>query len=79
MPAPTHHGPRKRGARHTEPLNITIEDIDYKNLELLRRVISNYAKIFSGQRLGVNAKLQRKLAQAVKRARFMALIPYTRR
>jgi small subunit ribosomal protein S18 len=62
-----------------EPLNIDVDDIDYKNIELLRKVISNYAKILPAKRTGANAKLQRKLAGAVKRARFMALLAFTKR
>lgn len=73
------HNRGRRAPRVIEPLNISLEEIDYKNIDMLHRVISNYAKIFSGRRLGVPAKVQRKLGQAVKRARFMALIPYVRR
>ncbi len=62
-----------------DPLVVIPDQINYKNLPLLRRVISNYAKILSAKRIGVSAKIQRQLTQAVKRARFMALLPYTRR
>lgn len=58
---------------------IDYDEIDYKNVELLRLIISNYAKILPGSRTGATARMQRKLANAVKRARFMALVPYTRR
>lgn len=75
----SHNNNNRRGPITREPLTMASEEIDYKNLELLRKVISNYAKILPAKRLGVSAKLQRKLAQAVKRARFMALLPYTRR
>jgi len=53
-----------------------IEHIDYKDTKLLMRFISSYGKIVSRKRSGVSAKYQRKLATAIKRARFMALIPY---
>jgi len=53
-----------------------ITDIDYKETNLLRRFISSYMKIVSKRRSGVCSKHQRKLAIAIKRARFMAMLPY---
>ncbi|MBI4090644.1 MAG: 30S ribosomal protein S18 [Candidatus Komeilibacteria bacterium] len=53
-----------------------IKSIDYKNFQTLVRFTSSYAKIVPRRRSGVCAKHQRKLAQAIKRARFMALLPY---
>lgn len=53
-----------------------IKDIDYKNHQLLYRFTSSYAKIVPRRKSGVCAKHQRKLAEAIKRARFMALLPY---
>ncbi len=53
-----------------------IKDIDYKDGQLLRRWTSSYAKIVPRRRSGVCAKHQRKLAQAIKRARYMAILPY---
>lgn len=55
------------------------KDIDYKNTQLLGRFLSNYSKILPRRRMGVCMKHQRILSQSVKRARFMALIPYTTR
>ncbi|MBU0649344.1 30S ribosomal protein S18 [Patescibacteria group bacterium] len=52
------------------------DDIDYKDTQLLRRFISSYAKIVPRKRSGVCAKHQRRLAQAIKRARIMALLPF---
>jgi small subunit ribosomal protein S18 len=57
----------------------SIKEIDYKDTKNLQRFLSSYAKILPRKKTGVCAKHQRKLAQAVKRARFMALIPYTTR
>lgn len=54
-------------------------DIDYKEAELLRRFVSGQAKIIDPRHTGTCAKHQRKLAQAVKRARFMALLPFVKR
>lgn len=58
--------------------DVDLNDLDYKNISLLKRITSNYAKILPAKRVGLNSKQQRKLAQAVKRARTMALIPFTR-
>ena len=50
---------------------------DYKDVSVLRRFISEWGKIDSRRRTGTRAPHQRKLAVAIKRARFLALIPYT--
>jgi small subunit ribosomal protein S18 len=50
--------------------------IDYKDTESLRRTISGNGKILSRKRTGATAMEQRMLARAVKRARYMALLPY---
>ena len=50
--------------------------IDYKDTESLRRTLSGNGKILSRKRTGANAMEQRMLARAVKRARYMALLPY---
>ncbi len=56
-----------------------VRDIDYKQSQLLRRFMSSYNKIVPTRRSGVCNKHQRKLSQAIKRARFMALVPYVPR
>jgi small subunit ribosomal protein S18 len=53
-----------------------IKDIDYKDGQTLRRFISSYSKIVPKRRSGVCSKHQRKLANAIKRARYMAILPY---
>lgn len=53
------------------------EVIDYKSPELLREFLSSQMKIASRSRSGLCAKHQRRLSLAVKRARFLGLIPYT--
>ncbi|HLC89583.1 MAG TPA: 30S ribosomal protein S18 [Patescibacteria group bacterium] len=58
-------------------INNFSEEIDYKDTQTLRRFISSYAKIVPRKRSGVCTKHQRKLATAIKRARTMALLPYT--
>lgn len=54
-----------------------IEYIDYKDVELLQRFISERGKIRSSRVTGINPQQQRLLAAAVKNAREMALLPYT--
>ncbi len=53
------------------------KEIDYKDIQTLRRFISSYAKIVPRKRNGVCSKHQRKLATAIKRARVMSLLPIT--
>jgi small subunit ribosomal protein S18 len=53
--------------------------IDYKEIELLRRFISGQAKIIDPKYTGTCAKHQRLLARAIKRARFMSLLPFIKR
>lgn len=50
--------------------------IDYKDTESLRKMVSGNGKILSRKRTGANAMEQRMLARAVKRSRYMALLPY---
>ena len=50
--------------------------IDYKDTESLRKMISGNGKILSRKRTGANAMEQRMLAKAIKRSRYMALLPY---
>ncbi len=50
--------------------------IDYKDTESLKRMMSGNGKILSRRRTGITAMEQRMLARAVKRARYMALLPY---
>ena len=50
--------------------------IDYKDVKLLQRFISERGKIVPSRITAVSAKKQRQLSQAIKRARFLALLPY---
>lgn len=50
--------------------------IDYKDIKLLQRYISERGKIVPARITAVSARKQRELAQAIKRARFLALLPY---
>jgi len=53
--------------------------VNYKDTETLQKFISAGAKIRSRKKTGLCVKHQRRLARAVKRARYLALIPYTTR
>lgn len=59
--------------------NQNIDDIDYKDADLLRQFISAQAKIMPRKRSHLCAKHQRRLANAIKCARFMAFLPFTAR
>lgn len=54
-----------------------VRDIDYKDAQRLRRYLSDRAKIEPRRKTGTCAKHQRRLAIALKRARHMALLPFT--
>ncbi len=51
--------------------------VDYKRAEDLRRLMTTNGKIYSRKRTGISSGEQRKVAKAIKRARYMALLPYT--
>jgi small subunit ribosomal protein S18 len=53
-----------------------IEYIDYKDVVLLRRFVTDRGKILHRRVTGVQAKYQRQLTTAIKRARYLALLPY---
>ena len=54
-----------------------VKEIDYKDLNTLRQNLTENGKIVPSRITGTKSKYQRQLATAVKRARFLALIPYT--
>jgi small subunit ribosomal protein S18 len=54
-----------------------VKEIDYKDLETLRNYITETGKIVPSRITGTKANYQRQLATAIKRARFLALLPYT--
>ena len=54
-----------------------MDEIDYKEEQMLRKFINYYYKIIPKRRTGVCSKHQRKLSNAIKRARIMAIIPFT--
>jgi small subunit ribosomal protein S18 len=56
-----------------------IKNIDYKDVDLLKKFINPHARLLARKRTGTTAKNQRVLADAIKRARFMGLLPYVSR
>jgi len=76
-PAPRGRQARVRRAKVCQFCVEKMDYIDYKKPELLLPYISPYGKMLSRRRTGVCAKHQRRLAIAIKRARFLALLPYT--
>ncbi len=56
-----------------------IRHIDYKNTEILKKFLNPHARMISRKKSGVSARSQRQLATAVKRARFIGLLPYVAR
>lgn len=54
-------------------------EIDYKDLNLLKQYIAENGKIVPGRITGTKSRYQRQLALAIKRARYLALLPYTDR
>ncbi len=56
-----------------------IKHVDYKDIEILKKFLNPHARILGKKRTNVSAIYQRKLAEAVKRARFMGLLPFVAR
>lgn len=55
-----------------------LEVTDYRDAAMLRRFLSDTGKILPRRRTGVSAKYQRQLAETIKRARVLALLPYVK-
>jgi len=74
MPKPPLRKPKKK----QNPLTAAkIHYIDYKDVNLLRKFISDRGKIRARRVTGVSSQEQREIARAIKNAREMALLPYT--
>ena len=50
--------------------------VDYKDIELLKKMVNRHGRIVSRRKTGCHAASQHAVARAIKRARFMALLPY---
>ncbi len=67
---------RKKFCRFTAD---EVKEIDYKDLNTLKNYVSETGKIVPSRITGTKARYQRQLSTAIKRARFLALLPYTDR
>lgn len=71
---------QRRGSRRRRKVDYIaanhIEYVDYKDVDLLKRFISERGKILPRRVTGTSAKNQRKVANAIKRARIMGLLPF---
>ncbi|WP_034385902.1 30S ribosomal protein S18 [Deinococcus sp. YIM 77859] len=83
QPTNTERKPRAKGPKRprkpkVDPFSIgELEITDYKDVKMLRRFISDTGKILPRRRTGLSAKHQRRIAQTIKIARQLALLPYT--
>jgi small subunit ribosomal protein S18 len=75
-------GPRRRRRRRSADtarrriVRGKVAEFDYKDVATLQRMLTAHGKMHSRKRSGLNAKEQRSAALAIKRARYMALLPY---
>ena len=75
---PRGKGPKRPRKPKVDPFKTgELEVTDYHDVKMLRRFISDTGKILPRRRTGVNAKNQRRLALTIKRARMLALLPFT--
>lgn len=56
-----------------------VKEIDYRDSELLSRYLTNWGKLKSARETNTSTKYQRQLAVAVKRARYLGLLPFVKR
>jgi small subunit ribosomal protein S18 len=75
---PAEYVQREKGGRARRiGSDIRVSDIDYKNIPMLSRFLDRRGRILSRRKTKVSAKVQRSIVKAIKRARHMALLPYT--
>jgi small subunit ribosomal protein S18 len=73
---------KKNTSKKPKPINLVCifcserKEPDYKNYELLAQFLTERARIMPSSRTGVCAKHQRRLSREIKRARFLALLPF---
>lgn len=63
--------------QHLKKLNE--ENIDYKDIDLLRKFINEQGKILSRRSTGLSTKQQRKVTKSIKRSRILALLPFQKK
>ena len=56
-----------------------IQYVDYKDVDLLKQFVNPHGRVISRKRTGLTAKQQRAVEAAIKRARFMGLLPYVQK
>lgn len=69
-------GGRRRNIRSLAR-EVKMEDIDYKRVQILSRFVDRHGRILSRRKTRISAKMQRKITREIKRARHLALMPYT--
>ena len=66
-----------RSSRREAVAKLKLEEIDYKRLDVLVKFITPTGKIEAARRTGATRKQQTRVVRAIKRARYLALVPYT--
>ena len=75
---PAEYVQRERGGRGRRiGGDVRPDEIDYKNIALLSRFLDRRGRILSRRKTRVSARVQRRIVKAIKRARYLALLPYT--
>ncbi len=75
--APSDYAPSGSGRPRRIGSDVRVADIDYKNIAVLSRFLDSRGRILSRRKTRVSAKVQRRIVVAIKRARHLALLPYT--
>ncbi len=75
--APEEYVERDKGERRRVGSDVKVDDVTYKNVPLLSRFLDRRGRIMSRRKTRVSAKMQRRIVREVKRARHLALLPYT--
>lgn len=74
---PADYAPSGSGRPRRIGSDVKVEDIDYKKVAVLSRFLDSRGRILSRRKTRVSAKVQRRIVVAIKRARHLALLPYT--
>jgi small subunit ribosomal protein S18 len=74
---PEEYVERDKGERRRVGTDVRIDDVNFKNVPLLSRFLDRRGRIMSRRKTRVSAKMQRRIVREVKRARHLALLPYT--
>jgi small subunit ribosomal protein S18 len=74
---PGDYVPEPGGRQRRTSIDVRLEDVSYKNVTLLSRFLDQRGRILSRRKTRVSAKVQRRVVQAIKHARHLALLPYT--